>query len=621
MAAAAHVALVNMPWGRTGSPSIQCGLLKSILVEAGHEVDVHYVNLLLANHVGPESYADLLELSGPRHHMVGEWLFTKAAFGEGALPPEKFFAASAGRDGQAPFTHEVREHLAHLHEQRLPDFLQHVVDRTDWGRYDIVGFTSTFEQNVASIALARLIKDRFPGVTIVFGGANVDGDMGAEFLRVVDSIDVVVRGEGERTFPALVNALMSTSDLGAIPGVLFKRAGIVQSAGEAPLLPSLDIQPVPDYSEYFDLLKELGQQHMLKGRRPWVPFESSRGCWWGAKHHCTFCGLNALGLQYRTKSVERVIAELLELSRRHQTLRFEAVDNIIDHASMNELCEELATTGYDFSLFYEVKANLSRDQLAMLRRAGLRSIQPGIESLSTHVLTLMNKGSTRLINLRLLKWAQYYGLEALWAIITGFPGETSADYASQTALIPLLHHLRPPLACQPLWMERFSPYFTQADRGFTNIRPQPGYFAAYPIDGIDYDKIAYFFDYDVTGVGTAEDLAKLQSEVSAWQAAWKPPSRPPVLHYFEGPGWIRIVDTRSGHTRKTTLEGDEIPVFAGIVDTFHSIPALQERLARAGRDLSASTITAILTELIDAGFAIEENGHYFALALPARRQQ
>src|SRR2546428_10968735 len=95
----------------------------------------------------------------------------------------------------------------------------------DWGQYQIVGFTSTFDQNVASLTLAKLIKDLYPSVKIVFGGANFDGEMGLEHFRAFPWIDHVVVGEGEEVFPALVKQLLEGKQDGFGPGVASRAGG------------------------------------------------------------------------------------------------------------------------------------------------------------------------------------------------------------------------------------------------------------------------------------------------------------------------------------------------------------------------------------------------------------
>ena len=120
--------------------------------------------------------------------------------------------------------------------------------------------------------------------------------------------------------------------------------------------------------------------------RPGLPLESSRGCWWGAAHQCTFCGLNGTSLGYRSKSPERVLAEVHELEDRYGVSDFEAVDNILDMGYHKTLLPELAADTSTRRIFYEIKANVSRAQVAALVDAGIMWVQPGIESLHSEVL-------------------------------------------------------------------------------------------------------------------------------------------------------------------------------------------------------------------------------------------
>ena len=62
------------------------------------------------------------------------------------------------------------------------------------------------------------------------------------------------------------------------------------------------------------------------------------------------------------------------------------------------------------TVWYETKANLSRDQVRTLAEARVNRIQPGIESLSDKSLRLMRKGSTKAVNLQLLRWCAEYGV-------------------------------------------------------------------------------------------------------------------------------------------------------------------------------------------------------------------
>lgn len=610
-----RVALVTMPWRMSGSPSLQLGLLKSVLVEAGHTVDVHYASLTFAHLLGTTRHDALLEAAGARNRLLGEWLFTRAAFGKDAVSAEEYLSAQTGAlDG---LVNETPESIRELHEVLIPDFIESLADSTDWGQYEMVGFSSTFEQNVASIALSRAIKERYPQITILFGGANVDADMGPALMRSVDWIDVAIAGEADISLPMLVHALAVGGDITQVPGAIVRTPdGIVR--GPSPeLLKDLNGLPIPDYSEYFDALDRYGREALLGGRRINLVFESSRGCWWGQKHHCTFCGLNSTGMTYRRKSVDQVMDELTELSRRHEVLRFSATDNIMDHASMEELCQRLACSGNDFDIFYEVKANLSKRQINQLRAAGIRFIQPGIESLSTHVLTLMRKGSTKLVNVRLLKWAAQAESDVAWNVLMGFPGETIDDYRGQADLMESLHHLQPPGHCGGLWLERFSPYFEQPELGFTNPRPISAYRMVYPLADMDIDGLAYFFDYDVRDVVPHGDREVLVKAVDRWRTVHGSDRKnSPVLRAFRGPGWLRIMDTRTGRLEKTTLRGVDAALMNAIDETFHNATAIERILADTDTPMNAADITQRLDALVERRFVVHDDGYYLSIVLP-----
>src|SRR5262249_37819581 len=124
----------------------------------------------------------------------------------------------------------------------------------------------------------------------------------------------------------------------------------------------------------------------------WLPYESSRGCWWGEKHHCTFCGLNAQTMKYREKSPDRVINDLNKLLKTHPTRRVCMVDNIMPHTYFRTLIPRLGSEIPDLHMFYEQKANLSLGQVTALKDAGILEVQPGIEALSSSLLKSMDKG-------------------------------------------------------------------------------------------------------------------------------------------------------------------------------------------------------------------------------------
>jgi ribosomal peptide maturation radical SAM protein 1 len=603
-----------MPFAGANRPSIQCGLLKGVLSREGHAVDVHYLNLELAAELGARLYAALAELRTDQ--MLGEWLFSAAAFGH-ELSEADYLEAHPSIAHTCEQLDRTFEDLCELRRTTVPAWLERCETSVDWGAYALVGFTSTFEQNVASLALAARIKARHPHVVTVFGGANYDDTMGPEFVRAFDSIDYAVVGEGERALAALAGCVARGEVAADVPGVVGRTDGELFVNAPADLLRDLDGQPDPDYDDFFAALARLGRERVLADALPLLPFESARGCWWGEKHHCTFCGLNANGMAYRSKSPGRVHEEMRRMSARYQIANFEAVDNILDMRYLNQLCEPLIAERTDYRIFYEVKSNLRREQLSTLSRAGVRLIQPGIESLSTHILKLMRKGSTGLLNVRLLKWAHYYGIGVAWNLLTGFPGERLEDYAEQERWLRRLVHLPPPSGGGPIWMERFSPYFSEPGFPVSEVTPWPAYRFVYPEAEVDLSQIAYFFSYTMADTIHPKELATLFDALKAWQKRWTQTPAPSLV-YQRTPDWIQIVDQRDAATpRVSAFSGLEAAVYEACGDTYRTAGAIADELNRThGAGCDADAIAPIVARFCDEDLMIEEDGRYLSLALP-----
>jgi ribosomal peptide maturation radical SAM protein 1 len=605
--------LVTMPFMDATRPSIQLGLLKEIATAHGFPVRTLHANLDLAARLGPGLYGLLSEQRGA---LVGDWLFSVEAFGPAAPDHDAEFLRRCDGElacfGGSP--DDARERLLRVRDRDIPAYLDALVAAWPWEESRVVAFSCTFQQNTASFALARRLKGRDPGIVTVFGGANFDGPMGLELVRAVDCIDVAVLGEGDLAFPGVLGALAAGTDVGAVPGVAVRDDAGVRAASPPPPLRTLDDLPVPDYGEYFERAEDLGLQPRTAHRSVFLPFEAARGCWWGAKHHCTFCGLNGTTLEFRAKSPGRVLAELALQARRYRSFAFEAVDNILDPAYLRELFPAIVASRADYTLFYEVKANLTRQQLGLLARAGVTRIQPGVESLSSHVLALMRKGVRAAQNVNLLRWAHHYDVAVEWNLLWGFPGETELDYAEQAAVVPHLVHLPPPSGAGRIWMERFSPLFTEPDTsGVRSRTPERSYRYIYPA-GVDLEKVAYFFDYELADPLPDGAYTALSAAVAQWSAAWTS-GTPPVLTYWSAPGFVQLYDARHPGSEGTyTFEGTVARIYLACTERPVGAAAVRDRL---GLDWHVEEVEEVFGEFARRGLMFRDGPLAVALGLPA----
>ncbi|MBX3170260.1 MAG: RiPP maturation radical SAM C-methyltransferase [Candidatus Eremiobacteraeota bacterium] len=291
----------------------------------------------------------------------------------------------------------------------------------------------------------------------------------------------------------------------------------------------MDQTSVPDFDDYFEALRASGLDIL-----PGLVMETSRGCWWGQKHHCTFCGLNGSGMVYRSKSKERVLQEIERLAERYQIRRFFIVDNILDHAHLKSIMPMLAAREQPFHLFYETKSNLKKEQLELQSRAGVRWIQPGIESLHDEVLSLMDKGSTGLMNVQLLRNARELGMVVYWNFLVCFPNENDEWYQEMSQWVPWLFHLQPAPGMAKIRFDRFSPYHTRPQQYNLEMRPALAYGQVYPVAAEELTELAYFFQ-DTPEQSKRDDRflplpgrRGLYLQLKEWTALWQQ-EEPPVL--------------------------------------------------------------------------------------------
>jgi ribosomal peptide maturation radical SAM protein 1 len=365
--------------------------------------------------------------------------------------------------------------------------------------------------------------------------------------------------------------------------------------------------------------------------RPGLPLETSRGCWWGAVHQCTFCGLNGTSLGYRVKSPARVLAELDELEHRHNLSDFEAVDNILDMGYYKSLLPALAAGergDRPRRIFYEIKANLTRAHVQALVQAGVTWVQPGIESLHSDVLTLMDKGIGGWQNLQLLKWSREFGLRLSWSLLWGFPGEKDDWYIDMASWLPALEHLQPPASTPRIRYDRYSVYHAQAQRLGLILFPVGAMSLIYPVGPAELDNLAYFFSTE-PGAGPLRYIESLKEEISQnpgitalvkaardWGEAYRAGRRPALTMDDRGDDLV-ITDTRScarsgrhvlsGLARAVYLACDAAPRRA-------RLPAVLDR--DFGRPASDAELAEITGPLLADRLVLELDGRLVSLALP-----
>jgi ribosomal peptide maturation radical SAM protein 1 len=603
------VALVSMPSLSARHPSFQLALLKPILESAGIPAQQFSLFMYMGNQIGwrmAETMADVWPC------LVGEWIWSKAAFGEDAnTKDEEYFAAYADLfeticDTAGCTLDDIRQ----LRDEAAPQFIDFCLNSVDWSRFGLVGFTVVFQQLLGSMALARALKQRYPDLPIIMGGASLEDDIADEIMKGCPQIDYVHCGDAEISFPQMVERLYSGQGMEGLLGIMWRdSAGNICYDGRAPNLMDMNRTPLPDFDEYFYARKASGYEESGYAQELLIPIEAARGCWWGEKNHCTFCGLNRSGMEFRAKDPENVLDQLEALARRYGQFYFNAIDNIMAPEYIEKLFGKLAAANSDICIHYEIRPNFSRKQLGKLRRSGLFSVQAGVESLSTNILKIMRKHSTGMRNVELIKWCTYYGINSLYNILCRFPGETEEDYRVQSEVAARIVHFQPPYAIVKARADRGSPMYTEPDSQLvSNLVPAKCYEYIFP-ESFNLRRISYYFDHQMGNTVNDDVYDELFGRVGAWQAMWQQPDRP-YLKYRKSLSTVTIFDGRRERQEQ--------------VFTYHKGPAaLYEYCAeaRTPRDIATnfgndSWIEDALKDFVNDDLMLHLDGRYLSLALP-----
>jgi len=505
------------PFVTSRTPIMGPHILQSIAREQGYKTDILHLNLLLASIIGIDLYESICY--GQPFRMLGERLFARSAYGlpplgkspELCLDPAK---SVFGNERKSPLEEFEYKYYKTIDfdldtffkiEAICKCFIERVTQTVSSFNYKIVGCSTNWEQNNCSIALIDGLKKIRSDIITLMGGSNCEGEMADGIASLSDSIDYIFSGESEFTFADFLKQY----NAGDLP------AGRII---EGHPVEDLDNIPLPDYESYFKQIDCFFTNDPPKGIA--IGYETSRGCWWGK---CSFCGMNGKRECFRQKEVKKVINELEEVNARYPGYRIFVIDKVMPVSYQEELLPLLCEKREMSSITYEQRPDLELQDLMNLKKAKINVIKPGIEALSTGLLKLMNKGVTARQNILLLRYARSLGMLVSWNLLWGFPGDRAVFYRETLKILPLLHHLNPPVVFRHLSLDRFSPYFEKAqDFAVNRLRPWAVYKTVYP-DWTDLDKQAYRFigDYPSEAHEHPKLIHEIAIEVKRWEKSWK----------------------------------------------------------------------------------------------------
>lgn len=279
-------------------------------------------------------------------------------------------------------------------------------------RPKVLGVSCMTENFLNGVTIARLARQEFPDIKIVFGGPHVTF-VDVETLHEYPDIDVVVRNEGEYALLELMELyIRERGNLERIRGITFRNDREVKRNGSRPLIRNLDELPFPDRAE-------LNLNHGLIG------IQTSRGC----PGRCVFCVASAMsGGHYRFRSAENVIDEIIYLYHQGARRFFFQDDTFTAHLErLHRILELIESLGLRIEWRAESRVDVvdqDPEIFQKMARTGCTSVQFGVEAGAQETLDKLQKNIQVEQIFRAVRAAREAGLSAVCTMLMGHPFDT-----------------------------------------------------------------------------------------------------------------------------------------------------------------------------------------------------
>ncbi|HUV78024.1 MAG TPA: RiPP maturation radical SAM C-methyltransferase [Desulfobacterales bacterium] len=605
--------LVSAPWPLYSRPSIQIGTLKAFLRKKFPDlkVDAHHFYLKVAEAIGYRRYQAISERT-----WLAESVYAALLYPERMDTVENFFYRQA--KGKPLLKKIVFKNLA----SQVREVSEAFIHSVDWGDYVLAGFSICLCQLTASLYFIREVKKRFPNLLIVVGGSIFTGDATRNLFKTFPEINVVVNGEGELPLSRLVSDLRKSRSFGEmahVKGIVTPESTENKASAFFNQMTDLSDLSPPDYDDYFDLLQSFSPE---KTFFPTLPMEMSRGCWWhrpledGKSSGCAFCNLNLQWDGYRAKKPMQTVSEIDHLTTKYKTLSVAFMDNLLPLKTSKDIFTRIGKLKKDLLLFGEIRATTPRYILADMRNAGMKEVQIGIEALSTRLLRKLNKGTTAIQNIEIMKHCETLGISNSSNLILCFPGSDQKDVDETLRNLEFTLPFRP-LKMVYFWLGLGSPVWRHPENfGIEAVFNHRNYAGIFPLE--IFKSMQFTIQSYRGGLGHQRKLWRpVKKKLKAWKKTYDELHRGSrhenILSFSDGRDFliIRQKRTQGGHLTHR-LEGTSRAIYL-FCQEHRSLKRILEHFTAVGSD----QVVPFLRMMVDKKLMFEENNKYLSLAVPA----
>ncbi|MFH0984001.1 MAG: radical SAM protein [Candidatus Omnitrophota bacterium] len=273
-----------------------------------------------------------------------------------------------------------------------------------------------------ALRASEIAKKR--GCPVVWGGIHASLLPAQTLMHPF--VDYVVQGEGEESFPELLEALVDGRSCEKIPGIWSKKDGAPVFGGVRPFVDIMKLPPVPYH------LVDLNRYIKPGPHGKTIVFFTSRGC----PQRCTFCFNHTFNQsRWRAFSPERVMEDIRRIQSEHPDVaHFEFWDDdfFVNLARAKKIAEGI--TKLDLPITWSVLGAHVREvtlmdeaYLAVLKESRLKGLIVGVEAGSQKMIDIIQK-NFKLDELFAINRKLYdFHITPTYSFISGIPGEDDED--------------------------------------------------------------------------------------------------------------------------------------------------------------------------------------------------
>lgn len=541
------VALVNLPFGPI-VPNLGLALISSILKQKGIETRVFYFNLDFITQLKPinQRNQQYHGMSSHDYYPISESIFSGVLFPGYSETQEKLLSEYLqnmfkGSGHEEKSQHQIEFFMSYRAkaDSLINKWVQSLAD------FGIIGISTTFFQTTPALALAKRLKAEFPEKIIMLGGASCYDEMGQKLFQQFNFLDYVFSGEVEHVIGNIVSDVLQNVRFHQVEGVKLIRDGNRAYVEVLEPVKELNNLPLPDYTDYM-LAIDRNQIDVVDNIA--LAIETSRGCWWGKRNQCTFCGLNSQNkyMDYRSKSWKQFKKEVEEFHSQYSIRHFAMTDNIMKFKLLKEMKNWKFREKNNIQFFYEIRPVANRNLVSELYQSGITMVQPGIEHFSTAILLLMNKKIRMIDSIAFLKYASDYGVRVVYHHLYGFPSENPLEYYNIIDMMKNISHLQPPTGAAPIIYNRFSAYHNHPEKFNIDLVASPKLMMIYPFSQEELSQLAYIFDNRIKVETPYKEM--LHAEIHYWKENYS--KKLNTLTWDSQEGKVVIEDSRRKFKRK-----------------------------------------------------------------------